>query len=223
MTDQGRTNSLEIANAYANQGRLDEAIEAYQDALKSDPHNLDVRGYIIALSLKSGAWSEVIHQHMECAEIFRHRGDLDAAVDRYREVLRLEETVESQGSSLRPADEIAQVKEAVKRVKPEVCLQIGRYFLQRNEVDQAVQYLRKSIELGPGRWEAHMSLGKAYMNLGMDKEAIDQFQEIGQRRDGLIAVQQAHFGQCLGIEIDAEATAVVIRLRAAEPGDALGL
>ena len=178
MTDQGRTNSLEIANAYANQGRLDEAIEAYQDALKSDPHNLDVRGYIIALSLKSGAWSEVIHQHMECAEIFRHRGDLDAAVDRYREVLRLEETVESQGSSLRPADEIAQVKEAVKRVKPEVCLQIGRYFLQRNEVDQAVQYLRKSIELGPGRWEAHMSLGKAYMNLGMDKEAIDQFQEV---------------------------------------------
>ena len=155
MTDQGRaTNSLEIANAFANQGRLDEAIEAYQDALKSDPHNLDVRGYIIALSLKSGAWSEVIHQHMECAEIFRHRGDLDAAVDRYREVLRLEETVESQGSSLRPADEIAQVKEAVKRVKPEVCLQIGRYFLQRNEVDQAVQYLRKSIELGPGRWEA---------------------------------------------------------------------
>lgn len=162
----------------ASQGRFEEAIEAYQEALKSDPHNLDIRGYITALSLKSGAWSEVIHQHMECAEIFRQQGDLDAAVDRYREVLRLEETVENQGHSLRAADEIAQVKESVKRVKPEVCLQIGRYFLARNEVDQAVQYLRKSIELGPGRWEAHMSLGQAYMKLEMDKEAIDQFQEV---------------------------------------------
>lgn len=179
MSDADRASSwLENANAYANQGRLEEAIEAYQEALKNDPHNLDVRGYIIALSLKSGNWSEVIHQHMECAEIFQRLGDQDAAVERYREVLRLEETVENQGESLRAADEIAHVKESVKRVKPEVCLQIGRYFLFRNEVDQAVQYLRKSIELGPGRWEAHMALGKSYMNLGMDKEAIDQFQEV---------------------------------------------
>lgn len=179
MSDADRaSNWLEMGNTLANQGRWDEATEAYQEALKADPHNLDVRGYIISLSLKSGNYSEVIHQHMECAEIFREQGDLDAAVERYREVLRLEETVENQGQSLKAADEISQVKESVKRVKPEVCLQIGRYFLEREEVDQAVQYLRKSIELGPGRWEVHMSLGKAYMQLGMDREAIDQFQEV---------------------------------------------
>lgn len=179
MSDENRTAQwLDTANSLASQGRLEEAIEAYQEALKGDPLNLDIRGYIIALSNKTHAWSEVIHQHMECAEIFRQQGDLDAAVERYRDVLRLEETLESQGSSLRAADENAQIKESVKRVKPEVYLQIGRHFLVRNEVDQAVQYLRKSIELGPGRWEAHMSLGQAYMKLSMDKEAIDQFQEV---------------------------------------------
>lgn len=195
MTDKDRTGQwLETANALANQGRWDEATAAYQEALKGDPHNLDVRGYIISLSLKSGDYSEVIHQHMECAEIFRQHGDLDAAVERYREVLRLEETVENQGASLRDANEIAQVKESVKRVKPEVCLQIGRFFLQRNEVDQAVQYLRKSIELGPGRWESHMSLGRAYMQLGMDREAIDQFQEVSR----LAPQEAAHAYEMLG-------------------------
>ncbi len=194
LDDARRDQWLETAHAYANQGRWDEAIEAFQEALKSDPHDLDVRGYIISLSLKSGNYSEVIHQHMECAEIFRQQEDLDAAVDRYREVLRLEETIETQGSSLRSADELAQVKESVKRVKPEVCLQIGRFFLLRNEVDIAVQYIRKSIELGPGRWESHMSLGRAYMQLGMDREAIDQFQEVSR----LAPQEAAHAYEMLG-------------------------
>ncbi len=195
MTDTARTSQwLENASTFTNQGRWDEATEAYQEALKEDPHNLDVRGYIISLSLKSGDYSEVIHQHMECAEIFRQQGDLDAAVERYREVLRLEETIETQGSSLRAADEIAQVKESVKRVKPEVCLQIGRFLLQRNEGDQAVEYLRKSIDLGPGRWESHMSLGRAYMQLDMDREAIDQFQEVSR----LAPQEAAHAYEMLG-------------------------
>lgn len=178
----------------AQQGRWEEATRAYQEALKDKPQDLDLRGSIIALSLKSGDYREVIHQHMECAEIFRQQGDLDAAVERYREVLRLEDAIQAQGSSLRSADEIALVTETVKRIKPEVHLQMGVSFLRKNEVDQAVEYLRLSIEGRPGSWEAHMALGRAYMQLGMDREAIDQFQEVSR----LAPQEAAHAYEMLG-------------------------
>ena len=101
---------LEIANSHVDQGRWDEAVEACHKALKSEPHNLAVRGEVIS--------------------------------------------------------------------KPEVCLQIGLFLLSRNEVERAIQYFHKSIELAPGRWESHMSLGRAYMQIGFDREAEEQFEEV---------------------------------------------
>lgn len=169
---------IEHGNALATQGRWDEAIEAYQKVLEADPHNLDVRGYIINISIKKGDYNEVIHQHMDCAEIFHLQGDREAAIDRYEEILRLQETVESQGSSLRAGDDVSQVQHLVGQVKPEIYYQIGLYRLDRDNVELALQYLRKSLELMPGRWDTHMALGRAYMRKQADKEAIGNFQEV---------------------------------------------
>ncbi len=169
---------IQHANSLATQGRWDEAIAAFQKVVEVDPHNLDVRQHIISISLKKGNYSEVIHQHMDCAEIFHLQGDRDAAIERYEEILRLQETVESQGSTLDGGDDARQVHHLVSQVKPEIYHQIGDYHLERGNIDLALQYLRKSQELAPGRWDTHMALGRAYMQKSMDKEAIGEFQEV---------------------------------------------
>lgn len=169
---------IDHANALANQGRWDEALDAYHEVLKADPHNLDVRQHIISISIKKGDYAEVIHQHMDCAEIFHLQGDRDAAIERYEEILRLQETVASQGTSLGGGDDVSQVHHLVGQVKPEIFHQIGANHLERSNVDLALQYLKKSQELAPGRWDTHMALGRAYMQKKMDKEAIGEFQEV---------------------------------------------
>ena len=66
---------IEVGNLHANQGQLKEAVKAFQKALEEEPENLDVRGYIIGLSLKSGDWPEVVNQHLQCADTFISWGD----------------------------------------------------------------------------------------------------------------------------------------------------
>ncbi|MCA9792492.1 MAG: tetratricopeptide repeat protein [Candidatus Eremiobacteraeota bacterium] len=169
---------IQHANTLATQGRWDEALAAYNKVVEVDQHNLDVRQHIISISLKKGNYSEVIHQHMDCAEIYHQQGDRDAAIERYEEILRLQETVEGHGSSFDGGGDAAQVHQLVSQVKPEIYHQIGDYHLERENVDLALQYLRKSQELQPGRWDTHMALGRAYMKKSMDKEAIGEFQEV---------------------------------------------
>ncbi|MEW6280314.1 MAG: tetratricopeptide repeat protein, partial [Candidatus Eremiobacterota bacterium] len=74
--------------------------------------------------------------------------------------------------------DLSHVQALVAQVKPEIYYQIGMYHLERQNVDLSLQYLKKSHELYPGRWQTHMALGRVYMEKEMDKDAIGEFQEV---------------------------------------------
>lgn len=180
MADNNLEQWIQHADTLATQGRWDDALAVYRKILEHEPRNLDVRERVISISIKKGDYQEVIHQHIDCAEIFRLEGDAEAAIDCYDKILRLEETVQNKGASFRPGqgDDLSHVQALVAQVKPEIFYQIGRFNLERQSVDVALQYLRKSHELFPGRWQTHMALGQAYMEKELDKEAIGEFQEV---------------------------------------------
>lgn len=180
----------EMGERNANAGNWGEAIEAYKTALNLQPDLLDLRVAIINFAQKHGDYQEKAAQHMELAELFKEMGDFDAAVNHYRDVLHIEELIDSDPS----VQDKTSVRELVRRYKPDALLQLGCHYLDCGEFEQAVQYFRKSIEIGPGRWEAHMNLGKAYMNLNKDREAIDQFQEVSR----LAPQEAAHAYEMLG-------------------------
>jgi tetratricopeptide (TPR) repeat protein len=164
------------ANGFATQGKWDEALDAFNKILKHDPHHLEVRNAIIRISIQKADYEEVIHQHMDCAEIYMMRGQRDESIKRYNQILRLEETVQQapQGRG----DAVTQVRSLVAQVKPEIYYQIGDFHLESNKIDVALQYLKKSQELAPGRWEIHMALGRVYMARENLRESIGEFQEV---------------------------------------------
>lgn len=167
---------LTYATKLAQQGRLEEAIQALQRVVEEDPQNLEVRNAIIKFAQQKGDYATVIYQHMDCSELYVLAGDKKSAMERYETILRLEETVQL-GPHSRP-DAVMQVRQLVATVKPEIYLRIGEFRLEHNQVDQALQYLKKSQELKPGIWDTHMALGRSYMLKEMYREAIGEFQEV---------------------------------------------
>lgn len=163
-------------NRLAAAGRWDEALDAYQKVSEHDQHNLEVRNHIISICIKKGDYQEVILQHIDCAEILTMQGQRQQAIERYEAILRLEETVQLNAQI--KGDAVSQVRQLVAQYKPEIYFQIGEFHLESKKIDLALQYLRKSHELSPGRWQTHLALGKAYMQKEMDKEAIGEFQEV---------------------------------------------
>lgn len=183
---------LTYASKLAQQGRLDEAIQALLKVVEEDPQNLEVRNAIIKFASQKGDYTVVVYQHMDCAELYVLAGDKKSAMERYETILRLEETVQLGPHSR--ADAVMQVRQLVATVKPEIYLRIGEFRLEHNQVDQALQYLKKSQELKPGIWDTHMALGRAFMIKEAYKDAIGEFQEVLRltQEDGQEAQAQAY-------------------------------
>lgn len=183
---------LTYATKLAAQGRLDDALTALNRVVEEDQQNLDVRNAIIKFASQKGDYATVIYQHMDCAEIYVLGGDKKSAMERYEIILRLEETVQA-----RP-DVIPQVRQLVAQVKPSIYLRIGEFRLDHGQVDQALQYLKKSQELMPGIWDTHMALGRSYMMKEMYREAIGEFQEVLRLTQEKLPEAQAQAYEMLG-------------------------
>ncbi len=162
------------ANRLASQGHWQQALEIYLQLVAEDPSNLDLREQLIIVAFRHQDYYTVIQQYLDCAELYYMMGDWDGAVSRYEETLRLPEVVDGQHGP-GAGDPVRQL---VEHVKPDIFYQFGDYHLDRGYADLALQYLQKSDQLAPGRWETHTALGQAHLLKGQDKEAIRAFNEV---------------------------------------------
>ncbi|MFN8613513.1 MAG: hypothetical protein U0931_38600 [Vulcanimicrobiota bacterium] len=59
----------------------------------------------------------------------------------------------------------------------QILYEIGDYYRELGFLDLALQHLRKSQELRPGRWRTFLALGRSYFDQGNLREAQPNFQE----------------------------------------------
>ncbi len=164
MTDENRIDEwLEYARVLVERGRVAEAKQALQKVADAVPANLKVRAQLIELARQMGDATTLVYQYMDCAELHSMSGNILGAWEQYEHILRLE---------------AAEVRDLVAAVKPEIYLRFGEFSLAQGHPQKALMYLRKSYELKPGVWETNQALGRTYFELGQDKAAIREFQEV---------------------------------------------
>ena len=161
------------------EGRTEEAIAQYEEALRISPGYADAR-YNLGLAFgRIGKNSEAIEQFEQALRfkpnfpearnnlggVLAESGRLDAAMEQYELAIRLDPQ------------------------NAEAPYNLGNALFALGHLDAAIDQYRRSLALRPERADAHNNLGNALLRSGRPVEAIEQYEEALRIDPGLEAAR----------------------------------
>ena len=182
----------------AGQGRVEEAVAHYREALRIKPDNEEAHNNLGAALSGQGRAAEAIAHYREALRLkpdaveahnnlglaLAGQGQADEAIAQYREALRLNPDMavahDNLGNALlgqgRAEEAAAQYREAL-RIKPdyaEAHNSWGNVLFGQGRPEEAVAQYREALRLKPDYLEAHYNLGLALARQGrMDDAALE--------------------------------------------------
>src|SRR6266571_1160185 len=156
----------------AQQGKLTEAMEHYQTALRLNPDYADA--------------------HNNVGAVLADQGRLAEAIEHYREALRLKpdyaDAHYNWGNALaqqgKPAEAIEHYRQAL-RIKPDDALSHtnwGVELAQQGKLAEAIDHFLEALRIKPDDALAHRNLGLALTQQGKPAEAFEHFQQTGRAK-----------------------------------------
>ena len=156
-----------LGDAYFRSGRMEEAIEQYQNALEVRPR------YVLAM--------------YDLGDAFLRLGRVDEAIEQYQKVLALQpnyaEACNNLGNALaqkgRMGEAVVQFKRALK-IRPayaEGYNNLGNALVQEGRGDEAIACYQKALKINPGPAQVYINLGSALLQKERLDEAMEQFQQ----------------------------------------------
>lgn len=156
-----------FGNALFQNGRIDEALEQYEEAVKIQPNYAFAYNSIGWALLQKGQRDEAIAQFQKALEIqpdyakahnnlalaLLQKGQVDEAIVHYQKALEIQ-----------PYDVKAQNN-------------LGNILLQRGRVDEALAHFQEAMKLEPNDPQAQNNLGVAFLRKGQVREAIVHFRK----------------------------------------------
>ncbi len=158
-------NNLGIA--LAKNGRIDEAIQHFQEAIRLEP--------------------DFVYGHINLGKALDMKGQTDEEIGQFQEVIRLKPNFAKAHNTLgfalgekgRINEAMDQFQEAI-RLKPdfaEAHNNLGTVLGMQGRIDEAISQFQEAIRLRPDYAEAHNNLGNALRMKGQTDQAILQYQE----------------------------------------------
>jgi tetratricopeptide (TPR) repeat protein len=186
------------------QGRTDEAIFRFQEAVLCKPDDADARFNLGTALDNKGRTDEAIRQYQEVIQLkpdyalahynlgvaLDKKGQTDEAIRQYQQVIQLKpdfglaQAHYNLGVALagkgQMDEAIPQFQEAI-RSKPDYAdahFNLGATLFAKGRVDEAIRQYQEVIQLEPDYADAHYNLGNIFIRTGAADGAIRQFQEV---------------------------------------------
>jgi tetratricopeptide (TPR) repeat protein len=198
-----------LGEDFVEQGRLDEAIRQYREALQIKPDDAQALNNIANALLARGKPDEAISRyqnalrikpdyaaaHYNLAIALEQKGRMDEAVVQYKDALQIKPDDAPAQFSLATvlrqqgrADEAKLHYQQVRQIDPgfeEGLYNLGNELRQKGKVDEAIARYQEALQIDPGYAEAHINLGSALLQAGRLDEAITHLQQALQINPGL--------------------------------------
>jgi tetratricopeptide (TPR) repeat protein len=183
------------------EGRLDEAIEQFRQALRINPEYLTAYVNIGVVLLRQGKIDQAVEvlaksagsggnypkAHNYLGLCYARKGEFDLAVRNYNEAICLEpdyvEAIANLGIALK---EQGKIDEAIKQWQkalmlepdePNIIYNLGLAMAELGDYDQAVRYFKAALAAKPDWAEAHYNLACLYYQQGSFDTAIEHCNE----------------------------------------------
>jgi tetratricopeptide (TPR) repeat protein len=204
-----------LAHALAQEGRVSEAIEQYEQALRINPDNADAHNNLGAALMRQGRLPEAMEQYEQALRIepdfaaahnnlglaLMKEGRVPEAISHYEQVLRIKpdfaEAHHNLGNALFQAGKIPEAVEQYEQVlhlKPdyaEAHNNLGSALLRLGRVPEAIGQYEEALRLKPDYAMARKNLGDALLQTGKVQEAVGQYEEALRLKPDFVAAQDA--------------------------------
>jgi len=193
-----------LGNAYNEQGRLNEAIEEFQTALRLTPDYVEAHNNLGVAYFKQGRLNEAIEEYHfilrfkdlieannlgdvynNLGNVYNKQGLLDEAIKEYRMAISIKPDYAEAHNNLGVVyAKHGQLDEAIKEyrmaifIKPdyaEAHNNLGLVYWKHGQLDEAIKEYRMAISIKPDYAEAHNNLGLVYWKHGQLDEAIKEY------------------------------------------------
>ncbi len=234
-----------FARLYDERGDIPAAIAAYRQALRREPHSVDIRRRLIALLERSGAAAEVLREYealitqipgdarpyLELAERLERAGQraqalawLRRAAGRFGGDASLHSALCDLYQRWGENDLALAEAELLVRLDPRDeshLLTLGELYWVRGKKDRADEIWRRLLTLSPSRALGQARLADVYAEHNLMTEALDLYQKAGKGEPNNLQIKRglAQAQERLNRPKDAVATWEQIYFAASQPSD----
>ncbi|HEV2489813.1 MAG TPA: tetratricopeptide repeat protein [Candidatus Acidoferrales bacterium] len=166
-----KAKAMESALKALNQGKVAQAIQEYQQILRSDPNDQVVLMTVGDLFVRQGNMTQAVEYFERLADRYLHDGFNSKAIAIYKKISKLAP------AETQPLEKLANlyVQQGVLSEARPIFLQLAEAHLKSNQTNKAVEVLRRLLEVEPDNPRVQRRLAELYMAIGQKKEAAQTY------------------------------------------------